>query len=57
MIACQRHLFDIPEDVAYLNCAYMGPLSLQTRAAGEIGVARKAEPWRITAQDFVVEVY
>lgn len=52
MIPSQRDLFEMPDAIAYLNCAYMGPLSLQTRAAGEIGVARKAEPWRITAQDF-----
>ena len=25
MIPCQRDLFDIPEDVAYFNCAYMSP--------------------------------
>jgi hypothetical protein len=22
----QRHLFDIPDDVAFLNCAYVSPL-------------------------------
>ena len=22
----QRHLFDIPDEVAFLNCAYMSPL-------------------------------
>ena len=26
MIPCQRHLFDLPDDIAYLNCAYMAPL-------------------------------
>ena len=26
MIPSQRHLFDLPEDIAYLNCAYMAPL-------------------------------
>jgi len=26
MIPCQRHLSDMPDDVAYLNCAYMSPL-------------------------------
>ena len=24
-LASQRHLFDIPRDIAYLNCAYFGP--------------------------------
>ena len=25
-IPCQRALFELPDDVAYLNCAYMSPL-------------------------------
>jgi selenocysteine lyase/cysteine desulfurase len=51
-LACQRHLFDIPDDVAYLNCGYMSPLLRRVRAAGEAGLARKAHPWEITARDF-----
>jgi selenocysteine lyase/cysteine desulfurase len=51
-IACQRHLFDIPDDVAYLNCAYMSPLMSHVRAAGEAGLARKARPWELTTADF-----
>lgn len=52
MIPCQRHLFDIPEDVAYLNCAYMAPLMHTVVEAGQRGVARKSQPWNITADDF-----
>ena len=52
MIPCQRHLFDIPEDVAYFNCAYMSPLLKNVVSAGQDGVARKAQPWRITPPDF-----
>ena len=48
----QRHLFDIPEDVAYLNCAYMSPLMNRVRDAGFEGLARKAHPWEITPADF-----
>jgi selenocysteine lyase/cysteine desulfurase len=55
MIPCQRHLFEMPDDIAYLNCAYMGPLSRRARLAGEAGVARKAQPWNVTAQDFFTE--
>jgi selenocysteine lyase/cysteine desulfurase len=51
-LACQRRLFDIPDDVAYLNCGYMSPLLRRVRAAGEAGLARKAHPWEITARDF-----
>ena len=47
LIPPQRHLFDIPDDVAYLNCAYMSPLMHEVVAAGRQGVARKALPWRL----------
>jgi selenocysteine lyase/cysteine desulfurase len=48
----QRHLFDIPDDVAFLNCAYMSPLPKASVTAGERGLARKAQPWMITPDDF-----
>jgi len=56
MIACQRHLFDLPDDVAYLNCAYMSPLSKAVQQAGHDGVARKGQPWRIVSDDFFASV-
>lgn len=52
MIPCQRHLFDIPEDVAWLNCAYTSPLMHSAKAAGERALAQKTTPWVITPQDF-----
>ena len=52
MIACQRHLFDIPEDISYFNCAYMSPLLKSVVSAGQEGVNRKAQPWRIMPSDF-----
>jgi len=55
MIACQRHLFDLPEEVAYLNCAYMSPLLLPAVEAGREAMARKARPWTITPDDFFTE--
>ena len=48
----QRHLFDIPNEVAYLNCAYMGPLMHSVVEAGDRGVRAKARPWGITPDDF-----
>ena len=51
----QRHLFDIPPDVAYLNCAYMSPLMNAVVEAGRAGVARKARPWTIGQDDFFSE--
>ena len=52
MIASQRHLFDIPEDIAYLNCAYLGPLSNATVEAGRRAMGTKAHPWHIGSADF-----
>jgi selenocysteine lyase/cysteine desulfurase len=52
MIPCQRHLFQIPEGVSYLNCAYMSPLMNSAVEAGNKGLARKAQPWTISAPDF-----
>jgi selenocysteine lyase/cysteine desulfurase len=52
MIPCQRELFDIPDGINYLNCAYMSPLLRSAVEAGMAGVARKARPWEITQDDF-----
>lgn len=52
MIPSQRHLFAIPRDVAYLNCAYMGPLMNSVVAACDVGVRMKATPWTLTIPDF-----
>ncbi len=52
MIPCQRHIFDIPDDVAYLNCAYMSPLMKPALEAGTAGLARKAHPWELTPDQF-----
>lgn len=51
----QRNLFDIPDGIAYLNCAYMSPLPRAAREAGEAALARKAHPWEITTRDFFDE--
>jgi len=52
MIPNQRHLFDIPDVVAYLNCAYMSPLLKSALEAGTAGLARKGRPWEITPDQF-----
>ena len=55
MIPSQRDLFDIPRDVAYLNCGYMSPLSKKVIEAGNRGLRRKAQPWNVTSDDFFRE--
>jgi selenocysteine lyase/cysteine desulfurase len=51
-----RSLFDLPREVAYLNCAYMSPLARPVIEAGERGVRRKARPWEIHEEDFFADV-
>lgn len=55
MLENQRIKFDIPDDVHYFNCAYMGPLPNETVDAGIKGVRRKAHPWEINAPDFFTQ--
>lgn len=52
MIPSQRHLFDLPRDTAFFNCAQMGPLMRHVVEIGQAAVALKARPWRITRHDF-----
>jgi selenocysteine lyase/cysteine desulfurase len=44
-LACQRHLFDLPGHVSYLDAAAWAPLPHPVRAAGEAGILSKARPW------------
>ncbi len=52
LIPCQRDLFDLPDDVTFLNCAYISPLLKTAKAAAEGGLLRESRPWQITASDF-----
>jgi selenocysteine lyase/cysteine desulfurase len=48
----KRDLFEIPDDIVYLNCAYMSPQLRPAREVGEKAVSRKSRPWEITPDDF-----
>ncbi|MEO0341363.1 MAG: aminotransferase class V-fold PLP-dependent enzyme [Bacteroidota bacterium] len=48
----QRHLFDLDDSVAYINCAYMSPQLESIKAIGEEMLEMKAQPWKVTIQDF-----
>ncbi len=56
MIPCQRHLFDIPEDVAYLNTAYMSPLLNSVVTAIDSGSRLKANPWKLKISNFFDDI-
>jgi len=53
LISNQRSLFDIPDNIAYLNCAYMSPLLKSTAATGSEAVASKKQPWGTTSEDLL----
>ena len=46
-----RELFDLPNDVIYLNCANMAPQLRSVTQAGIEAVRRKSAPWSLTAPD------
>lgn len=48
----QRDLFDLPDDVTFLNCSYMSPQLRSVTAAGLDAVRGKTSPWKIEAADF-----
>ncbi len=48
MIDNQKHLFDLPGDVTYIDCAAYSPLMKAVVEAGEIGLRRKVRPWSFT---------
>lgn len=48
----QKHLFDIPSNITYLNGAYMSPLLKTIAEAGYKGVDRKIRPWELSDTDF-----
>lgn len=56
MLSCQRDLFAIPRDIAYLDAAYMSPIPRSSVAAGVAGTAVKAEPWRMSINSYYDEV-
>jgi selenocysteine lyase/cysteine desulfurase len=51
-LGCQSEAFGLPDDVHYLNCAYMGPLPRVTEEVGIKAIRRKRVPVDIHADDF-----
>lgn len=49
MLASQRHLFEMPRRICYLNAASYSPLPLRTLQAGRDAVMRKGRPWMLEA--------
>ena len=49
----RRDLFDIPNDIAYFNCASLGPLTRLAQAAIAESVARRSRPWSVSMQEWI----
>lgn len=49
---CQRSKFMLSRKVAYLNCAYMGPMMKKVEKAGIRGIQMKRKPYQVTPDDF-----
>jgi len=49
---CQKQLFQLPEDLHYLNCAYMSPLLKTVEEKGIQGMRQKRNPVSIKPTDF-----
>ena len=52
----QRHRFDIPAEITYLDCAYLSPYLDTVHQAGQVALERKRHPWTIARADFYGEV-
>ena len=52
VLPSQRHLFDIPEEVAYFNSAYVSPQLNESRARLLSAAQKKSRPWDRVAPDF-----
>jgi selenocysteine lyase/cysteine desulfurase len=51
-IPTQRHLFDIPDEIAYFNCSYNAPQLKKSRDLLLAGVQSKCHPWERSAASF-----
>lgn len=50
VLPSQRHMFDLPRDVAYLNAAYMSPMLHAQHDAVYTATRRKQAPWEVSDQ-------
>jgi selenocysteine lyase/cysteine desulfurase len=55
-IGSQRHLFELPDDVAYFNLASLAPQPRSVHAAGIRALNARGAPWQIHAHDWFDDV-
>lgn len=54
-LSCQKELFSLPEEVSYLNNAYMSPSLKAASSAGIAGIEQKNMPYKISSEDFFTD--
>ncbi len=52
MLTNQKELFRLPENISYLNGAYMSPFLKSVEAVGHASVSKKCFPYEVTGDDF-----
>lgn len=52
MLACQKHLFSLPDHLHYLNCAFMAPTARKVEEAGIAGIRQRRNPAGVEHVDF-----
>ncbi len=52
MLTNQKDLFNLPEDISYLNCSYMSPMLKSVAAVGVKSIYGKDDPTSVSPQDF-----
>ena len=56
MLNCQKDHFNIPDEITYLNCAYMGPMPQQSVAIGQEELQKRLQPFQYSRDDFFAPV-
>lgn len=54
MLQNQSHLFNLPQDITYLNCGYMSPMLKSVAEVGVRAVYGKEDPTTIKPEDFFI---
>jgi selenocysteine lyase/cysteine desulfurase len=54
-IGDQSAVFNVPTGIAYFNTANLAPQLHAVRTAGEVALARRAQPWTISAADWFAD--
>lgn len=55
VLPAQRHLFDIPDEIAYFNCAYYSPQLNRSRDRLLESARAKSHPWERRPADFFAD--